>query len=61
MIAHTLIGFLADPGYGGNRSYTGWRVVGYPGAEHHMGGYSEDQVEGTAPVVPVWKPDRRHQ
>ncbi|MCB1687961.1 MAG: gluconate 2-dehydrogenase subunit 3 family protein [Halioglobus sp.] len=58
VIVHTLIGFLADPGYGGNRGYAGWQVVGYPGTEHHMGGYSKEQVEGTAPVIPMWKTDR---
>jgi hypothetical protein len=41
--AHTVIGFLADPKYGGNRGYAGWKVVGYPGGGHHMGGYSPVQ------------------
>ena len=30
--AHTIIGFVADPKYGGNRDHAGWKVVGYPGA-----------------------------
>ena len=45
---HTIIAFLADPRYGG------WQVVGYPGPEHHSGGYTRDQVEGTEEIVPVW-------
>jgi gluconate 2-dehydrogenase gamma chain len=52
--AHTLIGFLADPKYGGNKDYAGWRVSGYPGPRHRMGGYSPAQMAGEAPVVPVW-------
>jgi len=54
--AHTIIGFLADPKYGGNRDYAGWRVTGYPGPRHHLGGYSADQMLGKAPVRPVWEP-----
>ncbi len=51
---HTLIGFLADPSYGGNRGFAGWRVVGYPGPRHRRGGYTPEQVTGAAPVRPVW-------
>ena len=32
---HTIIGFLADPSYGGNKNFTGWKVIGYPGPAHH--------------------------
>lgn len=53
--AHTIIGFLADPKYGGNRDYAGWRVTGYPGPRHHLGGYSAEQMLGKAPVRPVWE------
>jgi hypothetical protein len=51
---HTIIGFLADPSYGGNVDFVGWRVAGYPGPRHRRGGYSVEQVEGKAPIVPVW-------
>ena len=51
---HTIIAFLADPRYGGNQHYSGWQVVGYPGSEHHSGGYTRGQVEGTEEIVPVW-------
>jgi gluconate 2-dehydrogenase gamma chain len=53
--AHTVYGFLCDPAYGGNRDYAGWKVVGYPGRQHHRGGYTKDQMLGKEPLVPVWK------
>lgn len=52
--AHTVIGFLADPKYGGNRDFAGWKVSGYPGPRHHSGGYTAEQMAGTAPVRTVW-------
>lgn len=52
--AHTIIGFLADPKYGGNRDFAGWRVAGYPGPRHRLGGYSPEQMLGEAPITPVW-------
>jgi gluconate 2-dehydrogenase gamma chain len=51
---HTIVGFLADPTYGGNRDFAGWRVAGYPGPRHRRGGYSPAQVEGREPIVPIW-------
>jgi gluconate 2-dehydrogenase gamma chain len=53
--AHTVYGFLCDPAYGGNRDHVGWKVVGYPGRQHHRGGYTKDQMLGKEPIVPVWK------
>ena len=29
---HTIEGMFADPIYGGNRDFAGWRLIGYPGA-----------------------------
>ena len=52
--AHTIIGFLADPKYGGNRDYAGWKVLGYPGGGHHLGGYSPDQMMGKAKIKTAW-------
>ena len=52
---HTLMGFLADPRYGGNRGYAGWRVAGYPGPRHVRGGYTPEQVTGEAPIRPIWE------
>lgn len=51
---HTIIAFLADPSYGGNRDYVGWQVSGYPGPRHRRGGFTPAQVEGSEPVVPIW-------
>jgi len=52
--AHTIIGFLADPKYGGNRDWAGWRVVGYPGGGHHLGGYSPAQMMGKEKITAAW-------
>ena len=52
--AHTLIGFLADPKYGGNRDFAGWKLVGYPGPRHHAGGYTPEQMLGRAKLRTVW-------
>jgi gluconate 2-dehydrogenase gamma chain len=30
---HTMEGMFADPVYGGNREFAGWRLVGFPGAQ----------------------------
>jgi gluconate 2-dehydrogenase gamma chain len=30
---HTLEGLFADPVYGGNKDFAGWRLVGFPGAQ----------------------------
>jgi gluconate 2-dehydrogenase gamma chain len=30
---HTMEGMFADPVYGGNRNFAGWRLVGFPGAQ----------------------------
>ena len=52
---HTIVAFLADPSYGGNRDFAGWRVAGYPGPRHRRGGYTPEQVEGKAPIIPIWE------
>ena len=54
---HTVIGLLADPRYGGNHDYAGWKLVGYPGPRHHMGGYTPEQMAGTAPIKAIWGED----
>jgi gluconate 2-dehydrogenase gamma chain len=52
--SHTIIGFLADPKYGGNRDYAGWRVAGYPGPRHDVGGYTPAQMIGNEPIRTIW-------
>lgn len=39
--AHTVEGMFADPAYGGNREAAGWKLVGFPGAQH---GYGADEM-----------------
>ena len=51
---HTIYGFLADPRYGGNRSYAGWKLMGYPGPRHHRGGYTPPQMIGKAKIETIW-------
>jgi len=51
---HTLWGFLAEPKYGGNRDYAGWRVLGYPGGRHKLGGYTAEQMMGEAKLDALW-------
>lgn len=53
--AHTLIGFLSDPKYGGNKDHVGWKVMGYPGPRHHAGGFTPAQMQGKAPIKAVWE------
>lgn len=55
--SHTIIAFLSDPKYGGNHDYIGWKVMGYPGPRHMEGGYSKEQLLGTAPIRAIWGDD----
>lgn len=52
---HTLLGFIADPKYGGNRDYAGWKLMGFPGPMHQIGGVTPAQMRGSEPVVPLWE------
>jgi len=52
--SHTFIGFLADPKYGGNRDFAGWKVVGYPGPRHDLGGYTPAQMIGEERITAIW-------
>ncbi len=52
--SHTVLGFLADPKYGGNRDHAGWKVIGYPGPRHRFGGYTTEQTRGEADISTVW-------
>lgn len=49
---HTIQGMFCDPMYGGNRNGTGWRLIGFPGAQW---GYSVDQLRPgyDATAIPV--------
>ncbi len=52
--SHTVLGFLADPKYGGNRDHAWWKVIGYPGPRHRFGGYTVEQTRGEADIPTVW-------
>ena len=52
--SHTIIGFLSDPKYGGNRDYAGWKVAGYPGPRHDLGGYTPAQMIGEERIRAIW-------
>jgi gluconate 2-dehydrogenase gamma chain len=49
---HTIQGMFCDPIYGGNRGFTGWKLIGFPGAQW---GYSPEQMrEGfDATTIPI--------
>lgn len=44
---HTMQGVFADPIYGGNRDFAGWRAVGYPGAYYL---YTADEQRSFEPL-----------
>jgi gluconate 2-dehydrogenase gamma chain len=35
LLQNTVEGFLADPLYGGNRDFIGWKLIGYPGPRYN--------------------------
>ena len=46
---HTIIGFFANPEYGGNQDQTGWKHIGFENAftfEPPFGSYDRDHKEG---------------
>jgi gluconate 2-dehydrogenase gamma chain len=50
---HTMEGMFADPVYGGNRDFAGWRLVGFPGAQP---GFTREDMQSKdaftrAPIV----------
>lgn len=50
----TIMGFMADPKYGGNANMSGWRVARYPGPRHHQGGYTPAQMVGREDIITAW-------
>ena len=45
---HTVIGFLANPEYGGNRGRVGWKLIGFDDAGRHeppFGEYDRDDAQ----------------
>jgi len=35
LVQNTIEGFLADPLYGGNRDFIGWKLIGFPGPRYN--------------------------
>ena len=35
LVQNTIEGFLADPIYGGNRDFVGWKLIGFPGPRYN--------------------------
>ena len=35
LLQNTVEGFLSDPMYGGNRDFTGWKMIGFPGPRYN--------------------------
>jgi len=52
--AMTITAFLADPKYGGNADYIGWKLAGFPGHNHQLGIISPEQMQGKRHVPTVW-------
>jgi gluconate 2-dehydrogenase gamma chain len=52
-------GMFADPEYGGNRNFAGWRLIGYPGAQRAYTAYElqhgpqHKQVQGLRQMPPM--------
>lgn len=54
LVQNTLEGFLADPMYGGNRDFIGWKLLGFPGPRYNY--VAEIERYGTkydAPFVSI--------
>lgn len=41
LLRNTREGFFADPMYSGNRDFTGWKLIGFPGARYNYSPYIE--------------------
>ena len=56
---HTMEGMFADPIYGGNKNFAGWRLVGFPGAQPVFtpGDMQSRQRFTRAPIVGLQQQD----
>jgi len=50
---HTMEGMFADPLYGGNRNFAGWRLIGFPGAQmfYSSADMNSKQAFARAPMI----------
>ena len=58
---HTMEGMFADPVYGGNKDFAGWRLVGFPGAQPVFtpADMQNRQAFTRAPIVGLQALDRK--
>jgi gluconate 2-dehydrogenase gamma chain len=45
---HTMEGMFADPIYGGNKNFAGWRLIGFPGAQLE---FTAEDMQSSAPFT----------
>ena len=50
LVQNTVEGFLADPMYGGNRDFIGWKLIGFPGPRYNY--VAEIERHGTRYDMP---------
>ena len=50
VLAHTMQGTFCDPFYGGNRNFTGWDLIGYPGVRLAVTGAQQNLDAKAAPT-----------
>jgi len=50
VLAHTVQGTFCDPFYGGNRNFTGWDLIGYPGVRLAVTGAQQNLDAKAAPT-----------
>jgi gluconate 2-dehydrogenase gamma chain len=57
---HTMEGMFADPLYGGNRDFAGWRLVGFPGAQANFtsADMQSRQAFTRAPIIGLQSADQ---
>jgi hypothetical protein len=50
---HTMEGMFADPLYGGNKDFAGWRLIGFPGAQmfYSSADMQSKQAFARAPMI----------
>ena len=51
LVQNTVEGFLADPIYGGNREFIGWKLIGFPGPRYNY--VAEIEQYGRKYAMPV--------
>ena len=60
---HTMEGMFADPLYGGNKDFTGWRLVGFPGSQlyYTQADMASTQAFKRSPLTGLQSQAKAHQ